>query len=464
MTKSNKLSLLNRYFEAISNQAISLSLSNLPGFYSSYIKRNSEKVKSELDRVGYFALKNKVSIGNSSATTKDIFISAYFINMEMEDECNKTLHNKYHSEADVRTVGGFFLPSTNEVVVIIKVNNINDIEGALKRSDIRSTIEHELTHAFDSTNKKSIMSKQNTVPGVGENFLSMCAYLGCANKSEIAQILGHDYMSDGEASACLYSISIILYKLFTVTEFNAHQMSDLEETHNVNIKRSDAVKKALKRDVLNDLNLTERQLINATLLDDEDCPELWSIVGKVLNYIGYKVNYNSPKAVYKFFTRMSEKLFNKYYKKKLKNQVKQIISLREKNNIKEKLAKCIDDNELYKGISFWFSPSGSSDSFLCRVNSKSSEGGNLNIYINKEPIKIVGNANAMLNRVMSAISNKEQFDFALDNLIDVIVQSIERHFKNVGYDPVYDITMPQDEDQISKSNKVANRFADLDWD
>ena len=49
MTKPNKLSLLNRYFEAISNQAVSLSLSNLPGFYNSYIKRNSEKVKSELN-------------------------------------------------------------------------------------------------------------------------------------------------------------------------------------------------------------------------------------------------------------------------------------------------------------------------------------------------------------------------------------------------------------------------------
>jgi hypothetical protein len=29
---------------------------------------------------------------------------------------------------------------------------------------------------------------------------------------------------------------------------------------------------------------------------------------------------------------------------------------------------------------------------------------------------------------------------------------------------VYDITIPQDEEQVQQSNKRANRFADLDWD
>jgi hypothetical protein len=44
------------------------------------------------------------------------------------------------------------------------------------------------------------------------------------------------------------------------------------------------------------------------------------------------------------------------------------------------------------------------------------------------------------------------------------VQSIERAFNDVKYSPVYDITIPQDDVQINKSNQIASRFADLDWD
>ena len=69
------LSLHKRYLESISSQQASLSLSNLPRFYSNYIISNARKVESELERVGYFTLKNKLSIGNSNTTTKDVFIS-----------------------------------------------------------------------------------------------------------------------------------------------------------------------------------------------------------------------------------------------------------------------------------------------------------------------------------------------------------------------------------------------------
>ena len=458
-----KKTLTQRYFEAIGNQAASLSLSSLPTFYKNYVNDNIEKVRSELERVGYFTLKNKLSIGNSSNTTKDVFISTYFINMDEVDKCNRMIAQKYHGDSDVRTTGGFFIPSTNEVVVFVRVDDVDKIDKALKKSDIRSTIEHELVHAFDHTNKSDRLSKQNYVPGVGENFLSACAYLGCADRNVIADIIGRDLFSGGAVSACLYSISLLLYKLFTLTEFNAHQMSDLEKTHNVDIKKSDDVRKALKRDVLNDLNLTKDHLKRAVMLDAEDNPEMWTMVGKVLNYLGYNVNAESPSAVYRFFKRTSEKLFNKYLDKKTKNQAKSIISLREKQGIKEKLASCIKNGDTEKGVSFWFSPTGNRDSFLCRVNAPS---GNVNILVNKKPIPVIGNADNIFKRADDAASNKDKtkLDFALDNLVDIVVQSIERKFNDVKYDPIYDITTPQDEDQISKSNKIANRFADLDWD
>ena len=457
----NKKSLRQRYYEAISNQAASLSLANITRFYTDYIKNNKSKVESELNRVGYFVLKNKLSIGNSSTTTKDVFISTYFCNEDMPDECNSMLYQKYHGDADIRTTGGFFVPSTNELVVLVRVNVDKPIENSVKKADIRSTIEHELVHAFDHTNKNDKLSKQNPLPGVGENFLSACAYLGCASNSEIAEILGMDLFTGGAVASCIYSISIVLYKLFTVTEFNAHQMSDLEKTHKVDIHRSDELKKALKKDLLTDVNITGKHVINSTMIDADENPELWSIVGKVLRYLGYNVS-ESPSAVYRFFKRMSDKLFRKYLAKKMKNQTKAIVSLREKNGIKDKLINCIKNDSIERGFSFWFSPSGNSDSFLCRVSIRN---GDLQITINRKPVKVVGNAGGMLKRALDAVDNnrKSQLEFAIDNLVDVIVQSIERNFNDVGYDPVYDITEPQDEVQISKSNKV-NRFADLDWD
>lgn len=55
--------LRRQYLEAISSNVISLSLSNISDYYMSYIRSHSGKVESELERVGYFVLKNKVSIG-----------------------------------------------------------------------------------------------------------------------------------------------------------------------------------------------------------------------------------------------------------------------------------------------------------------------------------------------------------------------------------------------------------------
>jgi hypothetical protein len=458
----SKIPLRQRYLESISSQVASLSLTNISKFYINYVRNNKAKVESELERVGYFVLKNKLSIGNSSTTTKDVFISTYFCNTDEEDRCNDMLYNKYHGDVDIRSTGGFFVPSTNELVVIVRIDMSEPIEYSVEDADIRSVVEHELTHAFDHTNKNDKLSKQRPTPSVGENFLSACAYLGCADRSEIASLMGFDMLTGGIISSCVYSISIVLYKLFTITEFNAHQMSDLEEVHKVDIKHSDAFKRALKKDMLDEVTITGKHVVNSTLIDADDNPELWSVVGKVLRYLGYNVS-TSPSAVYKFFKRMADKLFKKYLEKKMKNQSKAVISLKEKNNIKDKWIKCITDNNISKGISFWFSPTGNRDSYLCRLSARN---GNLVLSINNKPAKIYGNADAMMRRAVTAYANgnEDTLEFAVDNLVDVIVQSIERNFNSVGYDPIYDITEPQDEVQLNKSNKTANRFADLDWD
>lgn len=458
-----KNNLRKRHLEAISSQVISLSLSNISRFYSSYINNNYNKVKSELDRVGYFVLKNKISIGNDSTSTKDVYISTYFVNMDMAYECNMMLAQKYHGNADVASVNGFFVPSTNELVVIVRVLDLEDIVSDLEEADIHSTIEHELTHAFDHTNKNKKFADQNITPGVGENFLSMCAYLGCANRSDLANIIGSDMLDDGRTSKCIYAISIIIYKLFSLTEFNAHQVSDLELLHRVDIKRSDKVRDALKKDILVDYDLTSKQLEDAVLVKPEELPELWTIVGNVLKYMGYNIRSESPNAVYKFFKRESEKLFKKFFDKKSKNQIKAIVSLKEKNQIKAKLIECVENDDLKRGFTFWFSPSGMKDSYICRV---SAPNGKFNFTIGHNAVEIYGNANSVFNRVIDCYNkdDKSGFDFAVDNLVDLIVQTIERNFSNIAYDPVYDITAPQDEVQISKSNKRDNRFADLDWD
>ena len=46
--------LRKRYLEAISVSSASLSLSNITKFYFSYIKENTDKVRGQLDRNGYF--------------------------------------------------------------------------------------------------------------------------------------------------------------------------------------------------------------------------------------------------------------------------------------------------------------------------------------------------------------------------------------------------------------------------
>lgn len=452
--------LRKRYFETISAQAASLSLSNITRFYYDYIRENYSKVRGQIERSGYYVLKNKVSTGSSGTHTKDIYIATYFVDISRADECNTMLWQKYHASADVEDTGGFFMPSTNELVVIVKVYDLDDIEDSIKKSDIRSTIEHELTHAFDNTSKEVRLSKQNNNPGVGEAFLSTCAYLGCAKRSEISDLLTSDIFTLGSTSKCIHAISVIIYKLFTITEFNAHQMSDLEETHNIDIRKSDNVKKALKRDLVSDSNITREMLKRAIAVTPETCPQLWTITGRVLKYMGYNVNSNSPAAVYRFFTTRSAKLFDKFYSKKLKNQTKYIISIKEKENIKRNLIECIDNNKMGIGVSFWFSPTGQSDSYLCRIRVVNDK---ITLTVNHKVQKIFGNADAIYKRAINA-ANNTAFEFALDNLVDIIVQSLERVFNKISYDPVYDITIPQDEEQISTSNKISNRFADLDWD
>lgn len=458
----NRMSLRQRYLESLGVSAVSLSVSNLPSFYINYVKENREKVEAELNRVGYFVLKNKLSTGSSSTTTKDVFISTYFINMDMEYECNNMLSQKYHGDADVRSVGGFFVPSTNELVVLVRVED-ESVEEAIKNADILSTVKHELVHAFDHTNKSDRLAKQNPTPGAGENFLSVCAYLGFVNRSDIANILGQGLFSDRITAECIYAISVILYKLFTLTEFNAHQVSDLEETNKVDPSKSEKLKQALMRDVLNDMVLTKNQWAKATIVDDDDNPYLWKLVGKVLSYLGYRLNKNSPSAVYNFFVKTGEKLLNKYFNKKLKNQSKEISANKEKNIIKNEIIECFKDDRLARGASFWFSPSGNTDSFICRVYVKSNK---VNLTVNHKSIKIYGNVDGIFNRMIQSYNDNKlsAFEFAVANFVDVIIQSIERNFNRVDYDPMYDITAPQDEVQISKANKVANRFADLDWD
>lgn len=381
----------------------------------------------------------------------------------MANECNTMLSQRYHTDTNIMMVNGFFVPDTNELVVLVKTNEDEDIADSLKKSNIRATIEHELTHAFDNTNKSTKFSKQNSVPGIGENFLSMCNYFGCASRSDVLELLSDDFINSRAAAECVYSISIVLYKLFTITEFNAHQVSDVANTNKVNIRRSDEIQKALKKDILADSKLTGRRTKAATKVTANESPELWRIVGNVLTYMGYELKDRSPNSVYKFFKNESERLFSKYLNKKEKNQVKSIISLREKENIKKHIDNAIRSGTLNKGFSFWFSPSGNKDSYLCRVYSSGNE---LILIINNKKERLYGNASEMLKRALDAHDNREhyKYGFVIDNIVDVIVQSIERHFNNIMYDPVYDITVPQDEDQISKLNKIDSRFADLDWD
>lgn len=458
-----KKSLQARYFEAISSNAISLSLSNISKFYLNYVKENKQKVEAELNRVGYFVLKNKLKIGNSENLAKDIQISTYFINMNKYVECNNMIHQRYHNnDIDVRDVGGFFVTSTNELVVFIRVNN-EPIENAIYTADIKSVIEHELTHAFDHTNKNDKVSKQKSLGSVGRSFLRMCQYLNCCTGSDIANILTDDLFTSGNISTCINAISLILYKLFTITEFNAHQVSDLEETHNVNYQNSRQVANALKNDLLTDFKITNNILKEALSITPDESPYLWKVIGNVLAYMGYNVNNKSPESVYKYFKNTSTKLLKKFINKKMKNQVKSIISLREKNELKDKIRDSIDFNDMNTGVSFWFSPTGNTNSYLCRIKENN---GSLDLTINHKSVKIYGNANEIMRRAVNAFANDDwsKFEFALDNLVDIIVQSIERNFNNINYDPVYDITIPQDEQQINMSNKRINRFADLDFD
>ena len=226
-------SLRKRYVEALGISNASLSLSHIERFYEDYIDKNYQKVKSELERVGYFALKNKLSIGNSPTTTKDIFITTYFVNMEMADKCNAMLSQKYGSNTNVYTSRGFFVPSTNELAVIVCVNDLDNIDGDLQDTDVRGTIEHELTHAFDYTNKNKVLSRQGHVSGVGPAFVAMCMHLGFISHDDAISMIKHEALAGRDIERVIYAISALIYKLFTITEFNAHIVSDLVETHRV---------------------------------------------------------------------------------------------------------------------------------------------------------------------------------------------------------------------------------------
>lgn len=452
-----------RYLETISSQVASLSISNITKFYVNYIKKNYTKVESELERVGYFVLKNKLSIGKSSTTTKDVFISTYFVNGDEIDKCNYMISQKYYVNTDIRTTDGFFIPSSKELVIFVIVDSDSTILETLEVRDIRSTIEHELTHAFDSTSKNTKVSKHKQIGSTVREFLSTCLYLGCVSKEDLESIILNDALTGGMFSeGCVKAICLVIYKLFTITEFNAHLVDDFKNVNNINIKHSEKVKEALSKDIVLDYNITKQTLAEALYLTAEESPYLWRMVGNVLSYMGYNVDKESPEKVYDFFKKTSIKLFRKYINKKIKNKTKQISSLKEKESIKDKIINCIvfDKKE---SISFWYSPSGMRDSFLFRVDWRNDK---VKLSVNREDINVYGNANEMLKRAMTALKADDEFkfEFAIDNLVDILIQSIERKFTDVKYDPIYDITEPQDEETIEKSNKIASRFDGLDWD
>lgn len=472
--------------ENISSSVASLSLSRISQFYVNYVKENEQKVLKDLNRVGYYLLKNKISIGNDSLTTKDVHISLYICNLNMISACNNTLEQNYHVSVNIENTGGFFVPSSNEVVVIVRTDMLNPLQDDIKDADIRSTIEHEITHAFDHTSDSKRLKTQKPVPGIG-SMLTGAYDLKIITADEYADL---SYMIATDKSRrlenCLFAISVVLYKLFTITEFNAHQMSDLENVRAVDVPmlsnseatlqaRSNAFKTALKTDIDVDNKLLREEINKALKITPAMNPLLWTVVGKILQYLEYNLKCNvetQPEKVYAFFKNYATKLADKFINKKAKNQVKLDTSLKEKATIKKELLDAINRSTGNKVVaaSFWYHPNavGKGISNAYRIKFLYVDGvAEIKIKGNKyaDTCKLYGNISGITKRALDAkIKNSNsKLEFAVDNLVDVIVQTIERNLAKVSYNPLYDITLPEDEDQM-RANNTVNRFSVLEYD
>ena len=64
-----------KILESLVSQSLSLTLSNIDKLYLKYVHKNLEKIKSDLNRVGYFIIKNKVSLGKDKNTERNIFMN-----------------------------------------------------------------------------------------------------------------------------------------------------------------------------------------------------------------------------------------------------------------------------------------------------------------------------------------------------------------------------------------------------
>lgn len=469
----------NKCLENLSVSAVSLSLRSLESFYTNYINNNEENIREHLLQKGYFNLKNKLKLGKKESETRDIYINVYLFNAKAAGLCNQVLSKKYNTSIHVENTKGFFNSATNELVVFISVKSAWSLQKALKDTDILGIIEHEITHAIDNTATGTPLQTQNSLNPY--YFLNTCARLGFASKSESAAIIAEMYRSKfiyieknpekamSLMTQTLNSIEFIIYKLFANTEFNAHQLSELNLLHKANIKNSEKVRKAFFKDLGNEVKKLEGLFKVAKLVTYEDSPTLWIVVGRILHYMGYKVG-TKPIEVYRFFATVGLKLLKSYFKKKQKNQVKYIISLREKENIKKELITYIKQRVTRKrrwknlGASFWFTPTGSKIDFLCRFIIDENE--KISLTLNRDEVTIIGSIDTVYKRAIEAFNNNDihSFEFSVSTIVDLLVQSIERAVNDIPYDALYDITIPQDEESYKASMQTSNRFSDLEFD
>lgn len=452
-----------KLLESLVSQSLSLTLSNIDKLYLKYVHKNLEKIKSDLNRVGYFIIKNKVSLGKDKNTEKNIFINVCILNKKKAEECNRMIKHEYNSDIDIETSRLNGWAYNNEIICLVIISDIENIEKEFNKYELRSTIEHELIHAIDCTRKKtSKMDVTSHTPTLVEAGLPKgCYALDIISYDELKKFFEElEYiLSDSdelrqETYKSISSIEFILYLLFDILENNAHQTLRKRGNEEFDYKKIKIFLKVLKDDVTEDYKLRKDLIKRAMRLHYKEFPMIWELVGKLLSGIGFKLKENSPKYVYNYFYKISLRLLDEFINKKTKNQSKAFSSIKEKESIKQKVIKCIREGTIDKGVSFWFSPTGKSDSFICRIRVVNNE---LIVTVNKKPIKIYGNADLIIKQALETKRGKERekIEFLINKFVDIVIQSIERNFKNSSdkdYEPIYDITFPQD------------TFDDLDYD
>lgn len=222
----------------------------------------------------------------------EIKVINYLTNNSFKDNSNgKTISNKYDSIIDVN--GNYKLNDTKIYITCQSINN------EIINNTFLVTIYHELNHAYENYNRLINYFKGKT------NELGLYDNLKKINyQKRISLLFNKEY----------YDFGVILYYLWTKSEFNSFSTALYAELKSINSKRENFTKDLNNLKAFKNYNIIKQYVLKLHNINDE---HKWKHVINII-YPNYKGNYQTFK---NSFIKRTNILLNSLFKKMIKSAI-----------------------------------------------------------------------------------------------------------------------------------------------